>query len=67
MAANARSTVFQAGMEEGRMQVRKAVIEFLEDRYVNAPDRPDRGSPEGKQLLALTTDLVKFVESVELK
>jgi hypothetical protein len=65
--ANPRSTVFKAGMEEGRQQVRKSTIQFLEDRLVNDKEnRPDRGTPEYKFAMDLIRDTVKHIETAEL-
>lgn len=65
--ANPRSTVFIAGMEEGRQQVRTATIAFLEERILtNVETRPDRGSPEYQFAHELIRDLIKHVDTVEL-
>lgn len=66
--ANTRSTVFKAGMEEGRAQVHKAAVDWLENRLVNDREtRPDRGSPEYEFGLELTREFLKFVRELELK
>jgi len=65
---NARSTVFKAGMEEGRMQVRAAAIDFLKDYLVDDKEqRPVKGTPEYEYSMTLTRELIKHIGTVELK
>lgn len=67
-ANNNRSTVFKTGMEEGRAQVKAAVIDYLRNALVDDKEnRPDRGSPEYEFGMNLTRNLMKHLESVELK
>ena len=66
--ANARSTVFKSGMEEGRAQVRVAVVDFLKEKVVdNKETRPERGTPEYEYCMGLTRELMEFIKGVELK
>ena len=67
MAVGARSTVFKAGMEEGRSQVRTLVITHLKEKLIDDKgNRPDRGSPEYEWAMDFTNGLVKYLETVEL-
>lgn len=53
--------IFEVGVEWGMDKVRKEVLDYLQYRYIDAPDRPNRGSPEAKALLSLTNDLSKYI------
>jgi len=55
---------FQAGrkkgFEEGRIEARKEVLSYLEQKYMNP--EIERGSVEGDAILALTRELAKFLK-----
>lgn len=64
---NARSTVMQAGVEEGKRETKVAVLTWLENRYVHDREkRPDRGSPEAQFMLELVNDLTKYIDTLEV-
>jgi hypothetical protein len=55
-------------MEEGRGQVKAALITHLQDKLINDKEnRPDRGSPEYEWAMQFTRETLAFVEGVELK
>ena len=47
--------------EEGKQEAYGEVTQWLEDRYMNDPGRPDRGSPKGEAILELANQLGKFL------
>jgi hypothetical protein len=49
--------IFEAGLQEGRRQMQVKALTYLEDKYLSAPDRPDRNSPEAKWLLSMAKEL----------
>lgn len=67
MAKDARSTVFQAGIDEGKRLTKIRVLEHLEAKYIDDKEnRPERGSPEAKMILDLARDLSKSIEEWDL-
>lgn len=44
-------------LEEAKKAAQKEIIDWLEDRYMRDPNRPDRGTPEAKAILTVVTDL----------
>lgn len=49
--------IFEAGVNYGVGETRKEVLSYLEKKYIEDEDRPDRKSPEAKALLAVARDL----------
>lgn len=48
--------IFEAGINEGRRQMRNQALTFLEKKYLGA-DAPDRDTPEAKAILSLAHEL----------
>lgn len=66
--ASPRSTVMKSGMEEGRAQVRAALVDHLKERLVDDHEvRPERGTPEYEWAMQFVRETLQFVEGVELK
>jgi hypothetical protein len=45
------------GQSEGLIAARKEALDFLQHKYIDAPDRPDRGTPEADAILSLAGQL----------
>ena len=54
--------IFTAGYERGKNDVRHLVLTHLQEKYIEAPDRPDRGSPEAQYLLGLVRELSELIQ-----
>lgn len=52
--------VFDAGVQEGRLQARKEVLTFIEEKYMS--DTIERGSEEGNALLAVAREVSQFLK-----
>lgn len=48
---------FQEGVAEGKTQALNDLLNWLSDRYIANPERPDRGSPRAEALLTVTREL----------
>ena len=47
---------YDEGVGEGLNQGRKEIFDWLEHKYLEAEDRPDRSSPEAEAILELTRE-----------
>lgn len=52
---------YAVGYEKGFEDALNYSITWLEQQYLDAPDRPDRGSPEANALLDLAKRLAKYL------
>jgi len=43
----------QEGREEGLKEGRREILDWLQNAYLDDPDRPDRGSPKAEAILEL--------------
>jgi hypothetical protein len=43
------------GYDEGLAKGRQEILDWLEHAYIDAPDRPDRGTPKAEAILELAT------------
>jgi len=51
--------IFDAGRKEGRQQMRVEVLTYLQEKYLDAPDRPDRNTPKAEAILELAAELAE--------
>lgn len=51
--------LYEAGVEEGRQQMKKRALDFLQDQYMKPS--VTRNSPEGLAILGVAQDLSKFL------
>lgn len=54
--------LFQAGIDEGKLQMKRLALSFLEDKYLG-PDAPARGTPEATAILTLANELSKYLHA----
>ena len=59
--------IFLDGMKRGKQAVQYAVLTYLENKYIDDENRPDRGSPEAKNLLNLAKELAQFLRDLDLE
>lgn len=51
--------------EEGLSEGRREILDWLQEKYLNDPDRPDRGTPEAEALLQLVREASQHISSLE--
>lgn len=54
---------YRVGYGEGYKDCRMKVLNHLSYKYINDPNRPDRGSPEALAILALVRELSELMKS----
>lgn len=55
--------VYQAGVNEGRNEMRKVALDFLQAKYLDPATRPDRNSEEAQYLLGMASDLAEHLRN----
>lgn len=58
---------FKNGALHGFDELGQASLTFLQEKYITADDRPDRGSPRGEALLQLARELSLFITDLKMK
>jgi hypothetical protein len=58
---------FKNGASHGFDELRKDVLDWLQDKYITDPDRPDRGTPKAEAILDLARELQLFASDLKLK
>lgn len=54
--------IFEAGIKEGKLQMKMAVLGYLETEYMN--DTIERDAPQGGYLLAMAKSLSEFMKKI---
>ncbi len=58
---------FKNGAIHGFDELRQEALGFLQEKYITADDRPERGSVEGEALLKIATELAAHIQELRLK
>lgn len=58
---------FKSGADHGFEECRQTALEWLQNKYISDPDRPDRDSPEAQYLLELVRSLQLHLTDAKLK
>lgn len=56
--------IFRVGVERGKMATQYEVLTFLEKKYIEDDERPERGSPEAKAILKVAKELAEYLRSL---
>lgn len=58
---------FKIGAQHGYDELRQEALTWLQHKYVEAPDKPDRGSPAAEALLELARELTNHLTDVKMR
>jgi hypothetical protein len=57
--------IFELGYATGKNDVRKVVLDYLEIKFLNSLDRPEKDTPEYKYLLGFAQHIAELMRNIE--